>query len=59
MVSARLRRSLRDSIARIVTDLINRKRPNEGLAIAQEKLLPDEESYLDSIIASFEQQMAA
>jgi len=48
---------LRDSIARIVTDLINRKRPNEGLAIAQEKLLPDEESHLDSIIASFEQQM--
>ena len=48
---------LRDSIACIVTDLINRKRPNEGLAIAQEKLLPDEESYLDSIIASFEQQM--
>ena len=48
---------LRDSIARIVTDLINRKRPNEGLAIAEEKLLPDEEAHLDSIIASFEQQM--
>ena len=48
---------LRDPIARFVTDLINRKRPNEGLRIAEEKLLPDEEAYLDSIISTFEQQM--
>jgi hypothetical protein len=48
---------LRDRMARIVTDLINRQRPNEGLAIAEEKPLPDEEAFLDSIIASFEQQM--
>jgi hypothetical protein len=48
---------LRDPIARFTTDLINRKRPNEGLGIAEEKLLPDEEAFLDSIIASFEQQM--
>lgn len=48
---------LRDRIAQIVTNMINRKRPNEGLAIAEERLLPDEDAYLDSIIASFEKQM--
>ena len=48
---------LRDPIARFTTDLINRKRPNEGLKIAEEKLLPDEEAYLDSIIDTFAQQM--
>ena len=31
---------LRDPIARLTTALINRKRPNEGLKIAEEKLLP-------------------
>ena len=44
-------------LARFVTWLINRKRPNEGLKLAEEKLLPDEEAFVDSIIASFEQQM--
>ena len=48
---------LRDPIARLSTALINRKRSNEGLKIAEEKLLPDEEAYLDSIINSFEKQM--
>lgn len=48
---------LRDPIARLVTGLINRKRPNLGLKIAEEKLLPDEEAHLDSIIVSFEKQM--
>jgi hypothetical protein len=48
---------LRDPIATLVTGLINRGRPNEGLKIAEEKLLPDEEQYLDSIIQSFEKQM--
>ncbi len=48
---------LRDPIASLVTALINRKRPNEGLKIAEEKLMPDEEAYLDSIISSFEKQM--
>ncbi len=41
----------------LTTDLINRKRPNEGLRIAEEKLAPDEEAYLDSIIDTFEKQM--
>jgi hypothetical protein len=48
---------LRDRIANVVTALINRRRPNEGLKIAEEKPLPDEEAFLDSIIASFEKQM--
>jgi hypothetical protein len=48
---------LRDPIARLTTDLINRKRPNEGLRIAEEKRLPDEEAFLDSIISTFEKQM--
>src|SRR5246127_4672474 len=48
---------LRDPIANLTTALINLQRPNEGLRIAEEKLLPDEEAYLDSIISSFEKQM--
>ena len=48
---------LRDPVATLVTAMINRSRPQDGLGIAEEKLMPDEEAYLDSIIASFESQM--
>jgi hypothetical protein len=48
---------LRDPLARLVTALINRQRPNEGLKLAEERALPDEGAYLDSIISSFNQQM--
>jgi hypothetical protein len=48
---------LRDPLASLVTSLINWKRPNEGLKIAEEKLMPDEEAYRDSIIDSFQKQM--
>ncbi len=48
---------LRDPIAELTTAIINRKRPNEGLKIAEEKLMPGEEDYLDSIISSFTKQM--
>ncbi|MEY2575276.1 MAG: hypothetical protein QOF80_763 [Verrucomicrobiota bacterium] len=48
---------LRDPVARLVIALVNRKRPNEGLKIAEERLLPGEEEFLDSIISSFEKQM--
>jgi hypothetical protein len=48
---------LRDPLANLITALINSRRPNDGLKIAEEKLLPDEETYVDSIIASFEKQM--
>jgi hypothetical protein len=48
---------LREPLARIVTAIINSKRHDEGLKIAEEKPLPDEEAYLDSIIASFKAQL--
>src|SRR6201981_872654 len=48
---------LLDPIARIVTELRNKKRKNEGLKIAEEKLLPNEEEYLNSVIESFTTQM--
>ena len=48
---------LRDPLARLTTALINAQRPNEGLKIAEERLLPGEEEFVDSIITSFTQQM--
>ena len=48
---------LRDPLARFTTSLINKQRVNEGLVIAQEKLMDDEESFTDSIDASFTAQM--
>jgi hypothetical protein len=49
--------TLRDPIARLTTALINMQRKNEGLKIAEEKPLPDEEENLNSIISSFTTQM--
>ena len=48
---------LRDPLSSLVTALINLNRPNDHLRIAEEKLLPNEEAYVDSIIASFQAQM--
>jgi len=48
---------LRGPLTRLATALINMSRPNEGLGIAEEKPLPDEEAFLDSIINSFQEQM--
>ncbi len=48
---------LKEPLARFVTGLINLQRKDDGLKIAEEKLQPDEEAYLDSIIASFETQL--
>ncbi len=48
---------LRDPLSSLVTALINLNRLNDHLRIAEEKLLPDEEAYVDSIIASFQAQM--
>jgi hypothetical protein len=47
----------RDLLTSLATKLINAGRPNEGLKIAEEKPLPDEEAFVDSIISSFEKQM--
>src|SRR5262245_9155334 len=49
--------TLRDPVARFVTALMNNKRKDDGLKIAEEKLLPNEEEYLKSIIDSFTTQM--
>lgn len=48
---------LRDPIARLTTALINSRRPNERLKIAEERLQPDEEASLQSIIDTFRAQM--
>jgi hypothetical protein len=49
--------ALRDPLATLTTKLINLQRRNEGLKIAEEKPLPDEEEFLNSIISTFEHQM--
>src|SRR5438105_8200118 len=48
---------LRDPLTSLTTALINMQRPDEHLRIAEEKPLPDEEEYLQSIISSFQTQM--
>jgi hypothetical protein len=48
---------LRAPITSLTTALINKRRQNEHLKIAEEKPLPDEEAYLESIISSFQTQM--
>jgi len=48
---------LRDPLARLTTALMDMRRPNEGLKIAEERPIPDEEAYVDSIIDSFQKQM--
>ena len=50
---------LRDPLARLTTALINAQRRNEGLKIAEERPLPGEDEFVDSIISSFQQQMRA
>jgi hypothetical protein len=47
----------RDALTRLTTAFINVQRPNEGLEIAEERALPDEEEFLQSIISSFDKQM--
>ena len=49
---------LRDKLAEWTTALINHHRKDEGYAIAEERLLPDEEAWTDSIVKSFTQQMS-
>ena len=49
--------TLRDPFANVITALINAKRANEGLKLAEEKIQPDEDVHIDSIISSFETQM--
>ena len=46
-------RAFRESLARLLQYLINRKRPNEGLKLAEERTQPDEEEKVESITAAF------
>jgi len=48
---------LRDPLGRAIAAWQNVIRPNEGLAIAEERTIPDEEAWVDSIISSFDKQM--
>ena len=48
---------LRDPLSRGVTALINWRRKDEGLKIAEERAQPDEEAHLEDIIASFNAQI--
>ena len=49
---------LRDPIAGAVTALINWQRTDDGLKLAEERPLPGEEQFLDSIISTFQKQMS-
>jgi hypothetical protein len=49
---------LRDAVACLTTALINARRVDEKLKLAEERLLPGEDEFLDSIIASFQKQMS-
>ena len=48
---------LKHPLELFVTWLMNLRRPNERLNIAEERPIPNEESYVDSIIDSFDKQM--
>ena len=48
----------RDLLTSLATSLINSRRTNDGLKIAEEKAFQGEEEWVDSIIKSFTDQMA-
>lgn len=49
---------LKDPVERVTQALINWRRKDEGLKIAEERVLPGEEEFVHSIIATFRQQMS-
>ena len=48
---------LRDRLSELTTKLINARRKDEGYRLAEERIQPDEEAHLQSIIDSFSAQM--
>ncbi len=52
-----LNRLLREPAARLLQWLINFRRPDEGLELAEERISPDEDKQLDSIIDLMSDQM--
>jgi hypothetical protein len=51
--------TVRDPLARLVTALINSRRPNENLSLAEERIQPAEELHVQSVIDAFQQQMSS
>jgi len=49
--------AFRDLLTNMTTALINRRRKDEGLGLAEERAQPDEEAHLDDIITTFTAQM--
>jgi hypothetical protein len=49
---------LREPLARLVTAIINSRRVDEHFALAEERPIPDEDAWVDSIIDTFRKQMA-
>ncbi|MGF1477119.1 MAG: catalase family protein [Geminicoccaceae bacterium] len=52
-----LNRIAREPTARLLQYLINRRRPNQSLALAEERIEPDEELSLDRIVELMAEQM--
>ena len=50
-------RCLRERLSEWVTNLINKRRTDEGLRLAEEREQPDEEAHLQAIIDAFSAQM--
>ena len=50
-------RLFREPLSRWVSWLINRRRPKDGLGLAEERIQPDEEKSLQAIIDAFDAQM--
>ena len=48
---------LRERLSELVTDLINKRRTDEGYLLAEERIQPDEEAHLQDIIDAFTAQM--
>ena len=49
----------RTALSTITTTFINRRRDDDGLGIAEERIQPDEDANVDAIIAAFTAQMRA
>jgi hypothetical protein len=47
----------RERLSELVTDLINKRRTDEGYKLAEERIQPDEEQHLQQIIDAFNAQM--
>ena len=51
--------TLRDPLARLITSVMNAERKDERLALAQEKPLPQEDVFVQSVMDAFRQQMTS